>query len=711
MRSTSIPFRSREILVLGTLAALGVFALAVLPAGAQDGENTPNLTDEVRVSHILVGSEDEAFMIRNSIVDDGGDISAFAKAARRWSKDVATKILGGRLQWFGMKSNMDPKFAEAAFSLSKGEISEPVNSQYGWHLIYLEDRREKATAATQEPPTPTKKAGPDDIAPGKEATPPVEPDSDVEPERLTVVGPSFKVTLMTIKSLRAQRQQFTFLPREAIEVHISAINETSKTERFFAPGLLPLGLRVMAAGEATRLVGDFSSIEEPESFLVDMNGYAIQGQVANVSEYFGDISRGRYRIAWDINSFFSNLETRFPAVKDDTEYTTLKGSLRAGRKVTPVPITRDVSPARARAFDLTVSVFDSIEADKKYYAQILLATETEPVTIELNVKAQTLPARHFANLALEGFYDNLNFFEVEPGNFLLGGCPLRTGTGAPNGTLPSFRNTARLEHKRGTVSFVSRNIRSRGPVAGGQVGSIFMVCLKDHPEWDDEHVPFGTVISGMDILDKIEKPVSFRKVTILTEAQYRGEDAAGTPDVTTVAGNPEAIIKTSKGDLTVTLYEDTSRNTAINFVSLAEDGFYGKTEDGEGKQEFFFLQQDENGKRLLIQTGSPTNDFQGGPGYKIKTDKSSARKCVRGALAMAVQTDPENRTYLPDTAGSQFFICLSDLDYLDYQPAIVVFGQVTKGLDVLSKLEEGDTLESIEITKKKSHSYTPQKVR
>ena len=157
------------------------------------------------------------------------------------------------------------------------------------------------------------------------------------------------------------------------------------------------------------------------------------------------------------------------------------------------------------------------------------------------------------------------------------------------------------------------------------------------------------------------------------------------------------MIKTSKGDLNVTIFEDTSRNTAINFVRLAMDGFYDKAGEGE-KQKFIYSMKDAEGKPLLIQTGSPTNDFDGGPGYKIRTDKNPSRKCVRGALVMAVEHDAERGRYLPDTAGSQFFICLQDVSYYDYEPAFVVFGQVMQGLDVLDKLEEGDTIESIEVT-------------
>jgi peptidyl-prolyl cis-trans isomerase C len=92
---------------------------------------------EVNARHILVPTEDEAKAAQKR-VKSGED---FAKVADEVSKDPGSQ--GGDLGWF-TKDRMVPEFAEAAFKLEKGQISDPVKSQFGWHVIRLEDKREKA---------------------------------------------------------------------------------------------------------------------------------------------------------------------------------------------------------------------------------------------------------------------------------------------------------------------------------------------------------------------------------------------------------------------------------------------------------------------------------------------------------------------------------------------------------------------------------------
>lgn len=94
--------------------------------------------DEVQARHILVGSEEEAKKIGER-VKAGED---FAQLAKENSGDAGSKEQGGMLGFFG-KGQMVPQFEEAAFALKKGEISPPVQSQFGWHIIKVEDRRQK----------------------------------------------------------------------------------------------------------------------------------------------------------------------------------------------------------------------------------------------------------------------------------------------------------------------------------------------------------------------------------------------------------------------------------------------------------------------------------------------------------------------------------------------------------------------------------------
>jgi peptidyl-prolyl cis-trans isomerase C len=98
--------------------------------------------DEVSARHILVDSEKKAKELRAKIVA-GAD---FAQLAKENSSDRGTKDRGGSLGYF-TKGQMVPAFDTAVFKMKKGEISEPVKTSFGWHIIKLDDRRPK------EPPS------------------------------------------------------------------------------------------------------------------------------------------------------------------------------------------------------------------------------------------------------------------------------------------------------------------------------------------------------------------------------------------------------------------------------------------------------------------------------------------------------------------------------------------------------------------------------
>jgi peptidyl-prolyl cis-trans isomerase C len=93
--------------------------------------------EEVRARHILVESEDEA----KQIVDElkkGGD---FAEIAKKKSKDPGAQD-GGDLGYF-TKEQMVPEFSKVAFEIEPGKVSDPVKSQFGWHVIKVEDKRKR----------------------------------------------------------------------------------------------------------------------------------------------------------------------------------------------------------------------------------------------------------------------------------------------------------------------------------------------------------------------------------------------------------------------------------------------------------------------------------------------------------------------------------------------------------------------------------------
>ncbi|MBI5260534.1 MAG: peptidylprolyl isomerase [Bradyrhizobium sp.] len=92
---------------------------------------------EVHARHILVETEDEAKAIKTDL-DKGAD---FAEVAKKKSKDPGSAD-GGDLGFF-TKDQMVPEFASVAFSLEPGKISDPVKSQFGWHIIKVEEKRNR----------------------------------------------------------------------------------------------------------------------------------------------------------------------------------------------------------------------------------------------------------------------------------------------------------------------------------------------------------------------------------------------------------------------------------------------------------------------------------------------------------------------------------------------------------------------------------------
>lgn len=99
---------------------------------------------EVRASHILVKDEALAKELRQKI-EDGAD---FAELAKEYGTD-GTKENGGDLGWF-TKEVMVPAFSEAAFALEEGQVSQPVQTQFGWHLIKLTGKRDKPKPTLEE---------------------------------------------------------------------------------------------------------------------------------------------------------------------------------------------------------------------------------------------------------------------------------------------------------------------------------------------------------------------------------------------------------------------------------------------------------------------------------------------------------------------------------------------------------------------------------
>jgi cyclophilin family peptidyl-prolyl cis-trans isomerase len=126
-------------------------------------------------------------------------------------------------------------------------------------------------------------------------------------------------------------------------------------------------------------------------------------------------------------------------------------------------------------------------------------------------------------------------------------------------------------------------------------------------------------------------------------------------------------MKTTAGDMEIEFYTDKTPITVNNFVTLSKKNFY--------KNVIFH----RTIKGFMIQGGDPTGTGSGGPGYKFADEKFDG-EYTRGTLAMANAG--------PNTNGSQFFIMHQDNPL---PKNYVIFGKVTKGLDVVDKIAEAPT--------------------
>jgi peptidyl-prolyl cis-trans isomerase B (cyclophilin B) len=145
----------------------------------------------------------------------------------------------------------------------------------------------------------------------------------------------------------------------------------------------------------------------------------------------------------------------------------------------------------------------------------------------------------------------------------------------------------------------------------------------------------------------------------------------------------KATLATAKGSIELELYADETPNTVANFEKLANAGFYDGTRFHRVIPNFMIQGGDPLSKTGKGRVGT------GGPGYTIKCEtQRNTHKHVAGTLSMAHAGK--------DTGGSQFFICHTPQPHLD--GVHTVFGQVTKGMDVVNKIAQNDEVQSIRVS-------------
>ncbi len=140
-----------------------------------------------------------------------------------------------------------------------------------------------------------------------------------------------------------------------------------------------------------------------------------------------------------------------------------------------------------------------------------------------------------------------------------------------------------------------------------------------------------------------------------------------------------AVIHTSKGDITCQLNPEVAPLSVTNFIQLAKGGFYNG---------LIFHRVVPN---FVVQGGDPDGTGRGGPGYTIPSEIKLSH--AKGALAWARL--PDNVNPKKRSSGSQFYITLENIPYLDGEYS--VFGSTTSGMEIVQKIEQGDVIKGIDI--------------
>lgn len=165
---------------------------------------------------------------------------------------------------------------------------------------------------------------------------------------------------------------------------------------------------------------------------------------------------------------------------------------------------------------------------------------------------------------------------------------------------------------------------------------------------------------------------------ILGRAIIGEEERVAFMDTAKVTGRELAVVTMINGsEFRISFFPEDAPNTVKNFIMLTKAGFYDSLT-------FHRVIKDPP---FVVQGGDPRGDGTGGPGYTIDAEFND-RPHKEGTVAMARSNDP-------NSAGSQFYICLASQPYLDGE--YTVFGEVIEGMDVVWKIEGGDTIKFIRI--------------
>ena len=284
----------------------------------------------------------------------------------------------------------------------------------------------------------------------------------------------------------------------------------------------------------------------------------------------------------------------------------------------------------------------------------------------------------FVKNARAAFYDGSAFHRVISRGLIQGGDPLlkdpktpraRWGTGALNQLPDEFSD---VKHIRGTVSTV------RIPGKANSHGAQFFICASTQSSLDGQYSAFGQVTEGIEVVEKISlaeadteqktvDPIRIISVKIEPKREEPFKDA-GVDEM-----RKEVILRTSLGDITVTVEPDIAPEHARNFLKLVQAGWYDHT--AFHRIVPGFVVQGGMGQSRAGQKTHYADKWV----HSLKAEFSQTRKHIRGTLSMA-------RTDDPNSAQTSFFIVLAPAPNLDSK--YTIFGKVVDGFDTLDRVEK-----------------------
>jgi len=673
-----------------TLLACAALAVLLAPSSGEAQEAR-------HLRHILVKSEEAADLILERIA---GGVD-FRELARKYSLDVGTKPLGGDLDWT-VPQQLEPEFSRAAWAIAEKGGVVKVKTRHGWHVVQFIESR-PAPEARPVPPPPPKPTTPDG-APVPPTVAPVHspPNDDL---RVTVTWP-----------------KTAFAPGERIEFGIEVRNTTDHAIDVFHPDLWPLGLLVRYQFGQMNQNAMFPEkwAGNPPGGITTMleGGAALRGDFV-LQDYFGERAEWPIiRLIWRGDALFSRLEKLLPAVIETEAYPERKGRWRyytseEGR----ISILPEYRPedrwflcaySRGRSWieirdpgvpGLVAKLLGSVRAERYTDAQIsqyhpgdfyaaLLPSSDDPLPF-LQPRDAIAWGPGVVGLAIEW-----------AGREAVIGDTLCFALDTPKSVQDRAIPIGRVVHTEGDPLPRTIEVLSKGQTTP-------LSLLLAYP-WELAPEEVRAAADALPAPARLEHRIvpdpkaGWKPIVPANPAERaRPEDkrlpekpdpAALEMDIPKLADDlPHVELATAKGTIVIELFEDDAPNTVANFIHLVESGFYKANE--------ILRRESSPTNQGFVQTGSPDNTVQGSPGYSIK-DELNGHRHVRGAISMA------RRHAVPNSAGSQFFICIDSQPQLD--GIYTVFGRIVEGMEIVDGLQKGDVIESMRVVRKREHPYVPQ---